>query len=161
MSFDIRVYTPAYVLSGRSESTNAFLGWLNNPDKQTLDLWGVEGFTLHPNATLVNFAQPTLTLPKRQIVSIDLSSPEAEAAVQLPPRAELAVLFTERFVIQAKLHPTGDMPISHIFNVGGGDFIAVSDARLHALIPTRALPADQARVLIVNKTFVNFYHARG
>jgi hypothetical protein len=160
MSFVIRVYTPAYVLTGQSESTNAFLGWLNNPNKQTLDLLEVQGLSLDPNASLANFSQPLATLPKKQIVAIDLTSPEAQASVQLSPRTELSVLYTERFVIQANMHPTGDMPVSNIFNVVGGDFLPVSDARLHPVIPTRKLPADYARVLIVNKLAVNFYHTR-
>lgn len=160
MSFVIRVYTPAYLLTGQSESTNAFLGWLNNPNKQTIDLEEVQGLSLNPNATLVDFSQSMLTLPKRQILAIDLVSPEAQASVQLSPRAELSVLYTERFVIQANMHPTGDMPVSNIFNVVGGDFLPVSDARLHPIIPTRKLPIDHAKLLIVNKAFVDFYHTR-
>lgn len=160
MSFVIRVYTPAYVLIGQSESTNAFLGWLNNPNKQTLDLLEVQGLSLDPSATLVNFSQPLVTLPKKQILAIDMVSPEALASVQVPSRAEVAVLYTQRFVIQARLHPTGDMPISNIFNVMGGDFFPASDAQLHPIIPTRKLPTNNARTLIVNKSFVDFYHAR-
>ena len=160
MIFIIRVYTPAYVLIGQSESTNAFLGWLNNPNKQTLDLSKVQGFSLDPNATLVDFSQPTVTFPKRQVVAIDLVSPEAQASVQLTSRAELAVLYTDRFVIQANMHPSGEMPVSNMFNVVGGDFIPVSDARLYPLVPTRKLPTDNARVLVLNKQSINFYHAR-
>lgn len=160
MSFVIRVYTPLYVLIGQSESNNAFLGWINNPNKQTLDLMEVQGLSLDPNATLANFSQPLVTLPKSQIVAIDMVSPEAQASVQMFSRAELSVLYTERFVIQANMHPTGDMPVSNIFNVVGGDFLPVSDARLYPVIPTRELPTDYARVLIVNKSFVIFYHPR-
>ena len=160
MNFVIRVYTPSYVLTGQSESNNAFLGWINNPNKQTLDLREVQGLSLDPVAILSSFAQPVVTLPKRQIVAIEMVSPEAQASVQMSPRAELAVLYTARFVIQASLHPTGDMPIGHMFNVMGGDFFPVSDVRLHPLIPTRKLPADSARVMIASKSFVDFYHAR-
>ena len=94
MSFVIRVYTPAYVITGQSESNNAFLGWLNNPNKQTLDLTDVQGLSLDPAAVLSSFAQALITLPKRQIVAIDLVSQEAQAAVQKSPRADLAVLYT-------------------------------------------------------------------
>jgi hypothetical protein len=160
MSFVIRAYTAAYVLIGQSESTNAFLGWLNNPNKRTLDLLEVQGLSLDPDATLTNFSQPLVTLPKNQILAIDMVSPAAQASVQMSSRAELSVLYTERFVIQANMHPSGDMPISNIFNVVGGDFLPVSDARLFPAIPTRTLPTDSARVLVVNKYFVNFYHPR-
>ncbi len=160
MSFIIRVYTPSYVLIGQSESSNAFLGWLNNPNKQTLDLVEVQGLSLDPSATLVNFSQSLVTLPKRQILAIDMVSPEAQASVQMSSRAELSVLYTGRFVIQADMHPTGDMPVSHMFSVMGGDFFPVSNAQLHPVVPTRKLPTNSARVMIVNKSFVDFYHAR-
>jgi hypothetical protein len=159
MSFVIRVYTPAYALIGESESTNAFLGWLNNPNKRTLDLFEVHGLSLDPSATLTNFSQSQVTVPKNRILAIDMVSPKAQASVQLPSRAELSVLYTERFVIQANMHPTGDMPVSNIFNVLGGDFLPVSDAKLHPVIPTSKLPTDHARVLVVSKLFVNFYHS--
>ena len=160
MGFIIRIYTPAYLLIGQSESTNAFLGWLNNPNKQTLDLFEVQGLSLDPDATLVNLSQPMITLPKRQVEMIDLVSPEAQDSLQLTSRAELTVLYTDRFVIQANMHPSGDMPVSNVFNVVGGDFLAVSNARLHPVVPTRKLPTEQARLLVVNKHSVNFYHAR-
>ena len=160
MSFIIRVYTPAYMLIGQSESTNAFLGWLNNPNKQTLDLFEVQGLSLDPDATLVNFSQPVVTLPKIQIEGIDLVSPEAQSSVQMPSRTELSVLYTQRFVIQANMHPTGDMPVSNLFNVVGGDFFPVSDARLYPVVPTRKLPTDHAQVLVVNKRLVNFFPSR-
>lgn len=160
MSFIVRVYTPAYMIMGQSESSNAFLGWLNNPNKQTLDLLEVQGLALNPNAVLASLSQPLVTVPKKQIVAIDMVSPEAQASVQMSSRAELSVLYTGRFVIQANLHPTGNMPLSNLFNVMGGDFFPVSDARLHPVVPTRQLPADYARVMIVNKSFVDFYHAR-
>ncbi len=70
------------------------------------------------------------------------------------------MLYTDRFVVQANMHPSGEMPVSNIFNVVGGDFLPVSDARLYPLVPTRKLPTDHAQVLIVNKHSVNFYHAR-
>jgi hypothetical protein len=160
MSFVIRVYTPAYVLIGQCESSNAFLGWLNNPNKQTLDLIEVQGLSLDPSATLANFSQPMVTLPKAQILAIDMVSPEAQASVQMSAQAAPAVLFTQRFVMQANMHPSGDMPISNILNVIGGDFFPVSDARLYPVLPTRKLPTDRATVLVVNKFFVNFYHSR-
>ncbi len=160
MSLLIRVYTQAYVLTGQSESSNAFLGWLNNPNKQTLDLMEAEGLCLDPNANLASITQSLVTLPKRQIVAVDLVSPEAQASVQVSSRAEQAVLYTERFVIQGNIHPAGDMPLRNVFNVVGGDFLPLSDARLYPVIPTRTLASDYAHLLIINKFFVSFYHAR-
>jgi hypothetical protein len=120
----------------------------------------VQGLSLDPDATLVNFSQPVVTLPKVQIEGIDLVSPEAQASVQLPSRAELSVLYTQRFVIEANMHPSGDMSVSNLFNVTGGNFFPISDARLQPVVPTRKLPTDRARLLVVNKHLVSFFHSR-
>ena len=58
--FKVRILTPAYLLTGEVEENNAFLGWLNNKDKSTLDLHNVEGLVLDPNAAMpATMAPPT------------------------------------------------------------------------------------------------------
>jgi hypothetical protein len=160
MSFTIRVYTPAYLLTGQSESTNSFLGWLNNTAKQTLELANVDGLCLDPDALLVHFAQPCIVLPKVQIVAIELVSPEALASLSVGDRAERVVLYTARFVIQANLHPPGEMPVTNYFNIMSGSYFPVTHAQLHPIVPTRKLPADCAFLMVVNRCHVDFYHPR-
>ena len=55
-------------------------------------------------------------------------------------RAEMAVLYTPRFVIQAHLHPAGDMRVSNLFNVMSGMVFPTSRAQLHPIVPTCKLP---------------------
>lgn len=157
--FKVRVFTPAYLLTGDVEETNAFLGWLNNKDKLTLDLHNVESLVLDPNAAVPATATESATLAKSQVVAIDMFSPDAQRAVKVSTRAELAVLYTARFIIQARLHPTGEMPISRIPDVVKSNFVAVTQANLHPLLPTRNLPTLESPVLILNWHYVDFYHA--
>jgi hypothetical protein len=158
MSFEIRIYTPWYALTGRSESSNSFLGWINNATKQTLELADVEGMCLDPAALLANFAQPLIVLPKPQIVAVELLSSEAIASVSLDERAEKVILYLGRFVIQAHMHPSGHMPVTNYFNVMSGSFFPVSRVRLYPMVPTRKLPADDAFLMILNRAYVDFYH---
>ena len=160
MSFPIRVYTLAYRISGRFASNDAFLTWLNNPTKQTLDLAEAHILALDPQAKIEYIAQPTVTVPKGQIVAVGISAPEGDALLTLPSRAELAVLYTPRYVIQGYLHPSGDMPLSHLLNVIGGAFVPVTHAQLHALVPTREGAEEAARLLMVNRAFIECYHPR-
>ena len=158
--FQVRVLTPAYLLTGQIEESPAFLGWLNNKDKSTLDLHQVEGLVLDPKSSIPATAAPLVTLHKSQVVAIDMFSAEAQRAINLTGRAELAVLYTPRFIIQANLHPTGDMPINRIPDVVKSNFVAVTQAKLHPLLPTRQLPSLESPVMILNWHQVDFYHGR-
>ena len=158
--FQVRVFTPAYLLTGQVEETHSFLGWLNNKDKSTLDLHNVEALVLDPKTTIPATAAKLATIHKSQVVGIDLFSPGAQRAVQVSGRAELAVLYTARFLIQANLHPTGDMPINRIPDVVKSNFVAVTQAKLHPLLPVRQLPTLESPIMILNWGHLDFYHAQ-
>jgi len=160
MRSPIRVYTLSYLISGRFASSEAFLTWVNNPNKQTLDLTDAHITALDPQAKLGSVAQPMVTVPKGQIVAIGITTPGEDALLSLPSRAELAVLYTPRYVIQGYLHPSGDMLLSNLLNVMGGAFIPVTHVQLHALVPTREVSGDTARLMMVNRAFVDCYHPR-
>ena len=158
--FKVGVLTLAYYLSGEVEENNAFLGWLNNKDKNTLDLHHVEGIFLDPNTSMPATAADLVTLDKNQVIAIDMVSPDGQRAISVSGRAELAVFYTQRFIIQANLHPTGDMPINRIPDVVKSNFVPVTQAQLHPLLPTRKLPSLESAVMILNWRYIDFYHGR-
>ena len=158
--FKVRVLTPAYLLTGEVEENNAFLGWLNNKDKLTLDLRNAEGLVLDPRSSMPATAAGLITLAKSQVVAIDMLSPEGQRTISVSPRKELAVLYTVRFIFQANVRPTGDMPISNIPNVTKSNFVPVTDVQMHPLLPTRQLPSLESKLMILNWSHVDFYHAR-
>ncbi|HXV99425.1 MAG TPA: hypothetical protein VEC93_13460 [Anaerolineae bacterium] len=158
--FKVRVLTPAYLLTGEVEENNAFLGWLNNKDKSTLDLHNVEGLILDPNAAMPATTAKMVTLAKSQVVGIDMLDPAGLRTINVGSRAQLAVLYTARFIVQANLHPTGDMPISNIPNVVKSDFVPATQVNFHPLIPTRKLPSLESALILFNWRHIDFYHAR-
>ena len=158
--FQIRVFTPAYLLTGEVEEPHSFLGWMNNKDKTTLDLHNVEALVLDPKSSVPATAASLVTLHKSQVVGVDMFSPTAQQAVKVTGRPEVAVLYTARFLIQANLHPSGDMPIGRIPDVVKSNFVAVTQAQLHPLLSTRLLPALESPVMIRNWNHIDFYHAR-
>lgn len=156
--FKVRVLTPAYLLTGEVEENNAFLGWLNNKDKSTLDLHNVEGLLLDPNAAMPATSAKMVTLAKNQVVALDMLDSVGQRTISVGSRTQLAVLYTARFIIQANLHPTGDMPISNIPNVVKSDFVPVTRAKLHPLLPTRKLPNLESVLMLLNWRHIDFYH---
>ncbi|MBN1991407.1 MAG: hypothetical protein JW953_01795 [Anaerolineae bacterium] len=158
--FKISVLTPAYLLTGEVEENTAFLGWLNNKDKNSLDLLNVEGLVLDPNAAMPATAAKLITLDKSQVVAIDMVSPDSQQAIKVSQRAVLTVLYTGRFIIQANLHPSGEMSINRIADVSRSDFVPATNVQLHPLIPTRQLPRQNSPIMIFNWRHVDFYHAQ-
>lgn len=158
--FKVRVLTPAYLLTGEVEENNAFLGWLNNKDRSTLDLHNVEGLLLDPDAAMPATSAKMITLAKSQVVGLDMLDSAGQRTISVGSRTQLAVLYTARFIIQANLHPTGDMPISNIPNVVKSDFVPVTKANLHPLIPTRKLPSLESALMLLNWRHIDFYHAQ-
>ena len=156
--FKVRILTPAYLLTGEVEENNAFLGWLNNKDKSTLDLHNVEGLVLDPNAALPATMAKLVTLAKSQVVGIDMFDTAGQRTISVSERTQLAVLYTARFIIQAHLHPTGDMPISNIPNVVKSDFVPATRVNLHPLLPTRKLPSLESALMLFNWRHIDFYH---
>jgi len=159
--FKVRVLTPAYLLTGEVEENNAFLGWLNNKDKSALDLHNVESLVLAPEAAIPATKADLVTLDKNQIVGIDMLSADGQRTIKIPNRTELAIFYTVRFLIQANLHPTGEMPINRIPDVVKSNFVPTTAAKLHPLIPTRQLPSLESAMLILNWRHIDFYHGKG
>lgn len=159
--FEVSILTPAYLLTGQVEEASAFLGWLNNKDKNALDLHHAESVLLDPNTSVPATAAPLVTLDKQQIIAINMISPQAQRSIKVSGRTELAVFYTPRFIIQANLHPTGDMPINRIPDVVKSNFVPVTQAKLHPLLPTRKLPSFEAAVMILNWRHIDFYHGNG
>ncbi|HEX9926465.1 MAG TPA: hypothetical protein VGD99_27700 [Anaerolineae bacterium] len=157
--FQVRVFTPAYVLTGAAEESNAFLGWLNNKDKNALDLYKVESLLLDPKTSIPATTADLVTLDKSQVVAIDMVSAEAQQSINLSERTELVVLYTTRFIIRARMHPRGEMPINKIPDVVNSQFVAVSQVKLHPLVPTRQLPSLESALMVLNWRHVDFFHA--
>ncbi len=157
--FEVRVLTPAYLLTGEIEENSSFVGWLNNKNKLTIDLNNVEGIMLNPESPMPATSAKMVTLPKNQVVGIDMLSPKGRKTIQLPERTQLATFYTVRFIIQANLHPTGDMLINNIPNVSNSDFVATTEVKLHPLLPTRQFPNLETAMMIFNWQHIDFYHA--
>lgn len=161
VGFQVRVLTDSFLLTGKVEGQNAFLGWLNNPSKRTIELKEVQGLPLAADSVVPQgFEEPVVVLPKECIVAIDMMDKAGQAAVQMSQRKESALLYTDRFAIEAKLHPTGNMPVQNVFNImGETSFFPISEVKFHPLVPTRQFSEPTSALLILNRGKVQFYHA--
>lgn len=156
----VRVFTPDYVLGGYiTPPGQAFLGWLNNVNQRAIVLTHTQAMGLAPDSIVQPFSPAEVSLPKDRIVALDLMDEAGRRSIQLAARRVPAALYAGGFLIQANLHPTGDMPVSNIFNVMGSDFFSVSEAKIRSALPVRDFGPDQAEILLINQRWVDFFHA--
>jgi hypothetical protein len=156
----VRVFTPDYVVGGYVAPTGqAFLGWLNNVNQRAIVLTRAQAMGLAPDSAVQSFSPSEVTLPKGRIVALDLMDPAARRTIQLAPRRVPAALYAGGFIFRANLHPTGEMQVTHLFNVMGGTFFSVSEARIGSAVPIRDFGPAQAEILLINQQWVDFFHA--
>lgn len=156
----VRVFTPDYVLGGYvAPPGQAFLGWLNNVNQRAIVLTRAQAMGLASDSVVQAFSPAELSLPKSRIVAIDLMDEAGRRSIQLAPRREPAVLYAGGLIIQANLHPTGDMPVSKLFDVMGGLFFSVSAAKIRSAQPSRHFGPQKTDILLINHQWVDFYHA--
>lgn len=156
----VRIFTPDYVLGGfLAPPGQAFLGWLNNINQRAIVLSRGQAMGLAPDSAVQAFSPSEATVPKSRIVALDLMDEAGQRNVQLAPRRVPATIYAGGFIIQANLHPTGDMPAANLFNVTPADFFAVSQAEIRAAGPAHDFGPTQSQVMLINQHWVDFFHA--
>jgi len=158
MQLSVRIFTTSYVFTGQVEPNEAVLGWLNDPNKPSIDMAEVEGMSLDPEAVLNRFRHSQVTISKPRVVMIDLMTPEGASAVPVPERREAVAVYADRLVFEGNVHPPDTVSANNLLNVLGGTYFPMSMAKLHPMIPTRPLPMDFSPMLIINRNFVHFFH---
>jgi hypothetical protein len=155
----VRIFTMSYVFTGQVEASQAVLGWLNNPNKKSIDMMEVEGIALDPSAIITRFRHSAVTVPKDRVVAVDLMTPELARTIQVGERRESVVVYAGRYVFEGVVHPPGTMPVNNLLDVIGSTYLPMSLAKLHPMTSTRALPTDFSPLLIFSRDYVDFFHA--
>jgi len=152
----LRVYSYDYAITGRAVTEGPLLGQLNLPNTKTLRLQQVQVVSLDPDSPLRPASLSQVIVPKERITLIEVL--DGEQHFRLEPRQVPVGIYTARFVIQAELRPPANAPADRYFNLLSGPFFTVSNAKIHPVIPTRALEKQQASLLVLNRGQIDFYH---
>lgn len=157
----VQVLTADYLAQGYIPPVDMpLVGFLNVPTQATVPLSAVQLQAIAGQATVAAPTPPEATFPKVSLIAFiprDDASLRS-AALQMPNRAEKAVVYVGPFVIRAALMLTGDMPLRNFFGTGSGTFVAVTDAEITCQLPGARFQPLTAKILILNKALVQLYH---
>lgn len=152
----LRIYTSNFLITGRTRPEGPLGGWLNIPNKRVMIVKDAQVSALAPNSPLNPAAFPQITVPKEQIIAIEVL--DGVGTMRVEPRQLPAVFYTERFVIRAELRLPAQAPPEQYFNLLGGSFFTVTNPQLHPVLATRPNSAEPGKVLLLNRDKIDFYH---
>ena len=138
------------------------VGYLNNPAQPTIVLANAQLQALGPQAVVVSATPAEITIPKASLVAF-IPRDEAgmrSAAMQMPNRAERAIIYAGPFLLRAAFMLTGEMPLRNFFGAGGGSLslVVVTEAEVACQTPGAKFTPLKAPILVLNKTRVQLYH---
>ena len=136
------------------------VGYLNNPAQPTIVLANAQLQALGPQAMVVSATPTEITIPKASLIAF-IPRDEAgmrSAAMQMPNRAERAVVYAGPYIVRAAFMLAGDMPLRNLFGAGGGSLVAVTEAEVACQTPGAKFTPVKAPILVLNKTQVQLYH---
>lgn len=137
------------------------VGFLNISTQPTLVLSSTQLQAIGAQATIANGTPAEITIPKASLIAF-IPRDEAgmrSAAMQMPQRAERAVIYAGPYLIRAALRLAGDMPLRNFFGAGGGSLVALTEAEVACQLPGAPFTPLKAPILILNKALVQLYHS--
>jgi hypothetical protein len=153
--------TDRYVFSGEMETGGPLLRYLNDNDRAAIRLVNVTATLLDPAvSSMSSFSQDEMMVLKDYTAFIRFIDPNVLGGDrQLGSEREKLLVYTERFVIQGLFHTSPERNrLLDIFEGPTGRWAAISDAVLHPLIPTTKAAPVTARLMLLNKTAIQFFH---
>jgi hypothetical protein len=157
----MQVLTTKYIVEGTiTPLETRLVGYLNIPTQITVTLHNVKLLALGAQAVTMRDTLPEVTLPKASIIGLiprDAAGTRS-TILQVPERAERAVIHVGPYLIRGAFRMPGGMPLSNLFNAGGGDMLVLTDAEVKCQLLGARFTTIKADVMVLNKSQVYLYH---
>ncbi|MGQ0605288.1 MAG: hypothetical protein ACT4QE_26725 [Anaerolineales bacterium] len=157
----VQLLTARYIVEGALPIPETRLvGHLNNTAHSTLTLHNAQLLALGAQATHIRNPLPEVTIPKPSLIVLiprDAASIRS-ATLQIPERTERAIIHTGPYLIRGAFHLPGNMPLQHLFNVGGGDMLPLTEVEIKCQLLGARITTLHADILVLNKAAVHLYH---
>ncbi|HDQ72602.1 MAG TPA: hypothetical protein ENN19_10975 [Chloroflexi bacterium] len=155
---EVQVLTTHFQFRGQLESIGPAGNYLNNPSRQSLSLYDAQITPLASNSPLKAFSRPHVILLKSQIVFLYFPAKEVRETVPTFPRRELLMSYTPIAVCRGYFHMPAEAKLTDFLSVVPSELIPITETHL---FPFAELPAPfpkEPELLLVGRTFLQFYH---
>ena len=154
------VFTHRYMFSGEITAGGPLVRYLLDPARAGVRMINVTATLLEPGASsMSNFHQDELIIIKEQVVFLRFDETMLSKAVSLTSAGERLLVYTERFVIQGQFqtNPKKDRLLDMTAGPTGR-WAQAYNLFLHPLIPTAKAAPATAKMILLNKEAIQFFH---
>lgn len=157
--YDVQVLGRRFQFNGKMEPVGPVLDFFNDENRSTVPLYDVEILPIKPSAHLSGIKRPEITVSDGELGLIYFLDPEYRQRTQVMRHFDNVIAYTPYALLRGKFHRGVETRLRDLFDLMPGSFLVMTDA---SIFPTIDLPAPfprQADFLIVNRFFVDLYHA--
>jgi hypothetical protein len=151
--------TYRYSFAGEMDVEGPVVRYLNDPNRAGIRLINVNATLLEGAvSSMSSFAQREVIILKDYTVFIRFNEAFPLGTRDLGPQEKLLV-FTERFVMQGQFYTSADHNRLLDYDGPTGRWAVASDVFLYPIVPTGKSAPASARLMLLNKTAIQFFHA--
>jgi hypothetical protein len=153
------VVTNRYIFSGDLDAGGSLLRYLNDTHRAGIRLINVTANLLDPAiSSLSTFSQKELIVLRDYTVFLRFNELFSLGTKQLEKEQEKLLVYTERFVMQGQFYTSAEQHRLLDYDGPTGRWAVASEVFLQPLIPTSKSAPATAKLMLLNKLAVQFFH---
>lgn len=154
------LFTHRYMFSGEVTAWPSLMRYLNDPTRVSLRMINVTATQLDTvGLTISGFSQDELFVMRDQVVFIRVDEAFTASTLTLGNNAQRLYMYTERFVVQGVFQVNAEnTPVAEISDNPAGFWTIGFNVLIRPLLPTAKTAPTSAKVVVLNKSAVQFFH---
>ncbi len=156
--YAVQVLGRMFQYVGEMEPIGQAVDYFNDENRTTFPMYDADVYPIDAGSRLTSFKRPALTINNSEMGAIYFLDPEYRKKVQLLRNFDQIIAYTPRAVLRGKFHRGVETRLNDLFDMMGGDFLAMSDVSVFPLVDLPGAFPKQAELLIVNRFYVSAYH---
>jgi len=156
--YAVQVLGRMFQYVGEMEPIGQAVDYFNDENRTTFPLYDVDVYPLDASSRFAPFKRPAITVNNSDIGAVYFLDPEYREKVQLLCNFDQVIAYTPRAVLRGKFHRGVETRLNDLFDMMGGDFLAMSDVNVFPLVDLPGAFPKHADLLIVNRSYVSAYH---
>jgi len=156
--YAVQVLGRMFQYVGGMEPIGQAVDYFNDENRSIFSIHAVDVYPLDTGSRLAPFKRPVITVSDNELGAIYFLDPEYRKKVQLLRNSDQVIAYTPRAVLRGKFHRGVETRLGDLFDMMGGDFLAMTDVSVFPLIDLPGAFPKQADLLIINRFYVSVYH---
>jgi hypothetical protein len=157
--YDVQVLGRMFQFVGQLEPIGRLVDFLGDPERTTYPLFDVKITPITPGGPLSGITRPEAIIGVEEIGLIYFLDEEYRKKVDMLKSVDRVIAYTPHAILRGEIHRGAEMRLRDFFDMMTSFFIPMTDV---SIFPLTDLPAPfprQTDLLMVNRTYINVYHA--